>query len=88
MSECTRWDLVDGYNWNHCPGGLLREDFSKKPAFEALKDLLHNQWKTRVTLTSDHEGKVKWNGFFGTYTVNGKHLDFTSGVPSNVLVVR
>ena len=86
-SECSWWDLVDGYNWNHCKGGLLRDDFSKKPAFDALKDLLHNQWKTNVKLTTDSNGNVQWNGFYGTYEVGDVSINFNSNQQENILVM-
>lgn len=37
------WDLVDG-GWLKAPAGLLREDLSRKPAFERLNKLIKGEW--------------------------------------------
>lgn len=66
------WNTVDGTavagedKWN---GGLLNRDFSPKPAFTVLDNLINTEWKTALT-TSITDGKpITFRGFYGDYTV-------------------
>jgi len=43
-----------------------------KPAFHAMNTLINNEWKTRLTLKADANGKVAFRGFKGTYRVSWK----------------
>ncbi|MBR2466409.1 MAG: endo-1,4-beta-xylanase [Clostridia bacterium] len=74
------WNLVDGYaafaplgdmtaGENYYRGGLIDFNMKKKPAYEALKKLIHEEWTTEQTLTADDGGRVKFKGFFGEYDV-------------------
>lgn len=48
---------------------MLRADMSPKPVYEQLKQLIHEEWKTRVSTTTDAEGQFSFRGFFGEYRV-------------------
>lgn len=91
LKECTYWDLLDSYTWNEVEGGLLRSDFSRKPAFERLKDLIHREWSTEATLTSGADGCCSFEGFDGEYQVaiNGKTVKLHLGQaePEKVLCI-
>src|SRR5207237_9921130 len=50
-------------------GGLLRRDFSPKPAYRVLHKLIHMYWHTRATGLSDGDGCFRFRGFWGTYRV-------------------
>jgi GH35 family endo-1,4-beta-xylanase len=64
----TWWDLGD--QGSFIPGGgMLREDLSPKPVYEQLKRLIHEEWKTRASGTTDGEGRFSFRGFLGTYKV-------------------
>lgn len=39
------------------------------PTFDRVRDLLHREWKTHVTLTTDHDGVVRLRAFYGDYTL-------------------
>lgn len=69
VCECTYWDLLDQYTWNEVKGGLVREDFTPKPAYYALQDLIHNQWTTRECVTTAEEGICEFVGFDGEYEI-------------------
>lgn len=74
----TWWDLGD--QGSFIPGGgMLREDLSPKLVYEQLKRLIHEEWKTRVSGTTDGEGRFSLRGFFGTYnvvvTISGKTIE-------------
>ena len=74
----TWWDLGD--QGSFIPGGgMLREDLSPKLVYEQLKRLIHEEWKTRVSGTTDGKGRFSLRGFFGTYnvvvTISGKTIE-------------
>ena len=61
-------DLCDQGSWL-TGGGMLRADMSSKPVYEQLKQLIHEEWKTRVSATTDADGRFSFRGFFGDYCV-------------------
>lgn len=74
------WNLVDGYaafaplgdmtaGENYYHGGLLDFSMKRKPAYETIRRLVHDEWTTDETLTSDERGRVKFKGFFGEYDI-------------------
>lgn len=63
------WDLTDKHAWMGAPGGLLRKDFSPKPAYYVIRDLIKKGWTTNVRATTDANGQAIMRGFFGEYTV-------------------
>jgi GH35 family endo-1,4-beta-xylanase len=64
----TWWDLGD--QGSFIPGGgMLRRDLSPKPVYEQLKRLIHEEWKTKASGTTDGEGRFSVRGFWGTYKV-------------------
>ncbi len=68
MRGITWWDLCDQGSWL-TGGGMLRADMSSKPVYEQLKQLIHEEWKTRVSATTDADGQFSFQGFFGDYRV-------------------
>jgi len=68
--NCSITESASGKGWGEDAyrGGLFRNDFSKKPAFERLEDLIHHQWHTDLTLDTadDH---VWFKAFYGDYEV-------------------
>lgn len=86
MEQIIYWNLVDGYaafaplgdmtaGENYYHGGLIRFDFTLKPAYHRIKNLIHNVWHTELDLTADEKGAAAFRGFYGAYdvqiTVNG-----------------
>ncbi len=62
------WGLSDRQIW--LPGGgLLREDYEPKPVYARLKDLIHRQWQTKLTVKTDEKGQVAFRGFYGAYDI-------------------
>lgn len=72
VEAITWWDLSDQGAWQHAPAGLIREDMSPKPAYEALKKLVKEDWWTRTTTTVGPEGRVLFRGFLGDYGLHVK----------------
>jgi GH35 family endo-1,4-beta-xylanase len=64
----TWWDLCDNGAWLK-GGGLLRADLSPKPAYEALRKLIREEWHTRAGGLTDAAGRFAFTGFFGAYKV-------------------
>ncbi|MCY7351286.1 MAG: hypothetical protein LH606_11555 [Cytophagaceae bacterium] len=69
------WNVADGTavagedKWN---GGLVNKDFSPKPSYTALNDLINRDWKTNLTLTQKEAAPVQFRGFYGEYLVRVK----------------
>lgn len=68
VTAFTNWSIVDG-QWLKAPAGLLREDGSRKPAFDALRQRIRGDWHTRVTLHTNDAGECVLEGFRGAYRV-------------------
>ncbi len=66
VEAITTWDFIDGC-WLKAPSGFLRADGSEKPAYFALKQLIHGDWETHETLSTDSEGRIAFTGFKGDY---------------------
>ena len=65
------WNLPDG---GAAPGedtvfsGLVHEDMSPKPAYLALENLLHQEWRTEAAGLTNSEGCFRFRGFHGNYS--------------------
>ncbi|MBQ3126381.1 MAG: endo-1,4-beta-xylanase [Clostridia bacterium] len=78
--RASQGDMTRGENrWY---GGLLRFDMTEKPAYAALKKLIHEEWHTSLRVPVIR-GKASFRGFYGDYRItahaNGKAVshDFT-----------
>ncbi len=67
VEAITWWDLSDRYAWMAAPAGLLRVDFTPKPAYDVVRDLVRKKWTTNVTGSLDSQGSIRMRGFFGSY---------------------
>ncbi|GAB2565194.1 endo-1,4-beta-xylanase [Spirosoma areae] len=69
------WNVADGTavagedKWN---GGLVNGDFSPKPSYTVLNELINNEWKTKLTLQPKDTAPVQFRGFYGDYIVRVK----------------
>lgn len=72
VTAITWWDFSDRNAWQGAPAGLVREDLTPKPAYTALKELVKNQWWTRLTQTADADGRVTFRGFLGDYRASAR----------------
>ncbi len=66
VAAFTNWDVADG-GWLGAPSGILRADGGRKPAYEALKQRVTKDWRTRTTLRTDENGVCALEGFKGEY---------------------
>ena len=66
------WDLSDLMAWRDAPAGLLRKNMQPKPAFNAIRHLILNEWNTNLTLKTDKNAKIEFSGFYGEYNIKIK----------------
>lgn len=66
------WDFADTGAWL-AGGGMLRSNFTTKPVYDRLKQLIKNEWRTNVSGTSNAQGRYLADAFHGTYTVRVTH---------------
>jgi GH35 family endo-1,4-beta-xylanase len=79
IEAITYWELRDG-GWLNAPSGLIRKDLSNKPAYDALMDLVKNQWWLSPTkMVTDDQGKIRMNEYVGDYSISwmGKQASFS-----------
>ncbi|AHF90707.1 glycoside hydrolase family 10 [Opitutaceae bacterium TAV5] len=70
------WNLADGVAHGResaLRAGLLREDLSPKPAYDALRQLIREEWTTCFTTLSDADGICEFSGFHGDYEITVEH---------------
>jgi len=67
VAAITWWDFSDFHAWKNAPAGLLRQDMTPKPAYEALKKLIKGKWWTRTQVQSGADGTARFRGFLGDY---------------------
>ncbi len=91
MEAILYWNLVDGYaafaepnnmsqGENVYYGGLLRSDMSEKPAYKALRKLIHEEWNTSETVCT-RGGVIPFRGFYGDYEIEVCRNDRKSILP-------
>ena len=75
MESIVYWNMVEGYldpvldmtqGENYYYGGFVRNDFSLKPAYETLYNLIHKQWHTKESVTGN---ELDFRGFYGNYDI-------------------
>jgi len=67
VEAITWWNLTDAHAWMQAPSGLLAKDMSPKPAYNVLKKLIKEDWRTETSLTTDAKGRATFRGFYGRY---------------------
>ncbi len=96
VTAITWWDFSDRGAWKGAPAGLIGKDMQPKPAYRVLKDLVKNQWWTKVKQTTDVDGQVAFRGFLGDYKVKGElkngkvihsPLSISAGAPNSLEIV-
>jgi endo-1,4-beta-xylanase len=67
-----QWGFWQSEHWKP-DAAMFRPDWSEKPNFAVWKDLVLNQWKTKLVLTTDVDGTAQGRGHLGTYQVTVTH---------------
>ena len=68
VQAITTWDYKDGA-WLKAPSGYLREDNSRKPSYDMLKNLVKHEWWTDTTVMTDENGWMEVEAFKGDYQI-------------------
>lgn len=78
VKAITGWDFADGA-WLKAPSGIVRVDNSIKPVYNELKNMIHNEWSTEITVHTDENGYAEIEGFKGEYKaqINDMSGEFT-----------
>jgi GH35 family endo-1,4-beta-xylanase len=76
VQAITTWDYKDGA-WLGAPSGFVRKDNSRKPSYEVLKKLTHEEWWTDTEAVTNDDGVATVEAFKGEYkiVVDGKEYD-------------
>jgi endo-1,4-beta-xylanase len=70
VESLTYWGLTDHGAWLGAPSGLIRRDSTRKPAYDALHDLIRGEWWLPETrMTTDADGALTIRGFAGQYRI-------------------
>lgn len=86
MEAIVYWNLVDGFaafaplgdmtaGENYYHGGMIRYDFTTKPVYNMLYDLIHKEWHTEAETESNEYGVATFKGFYGEYDVEITYPD-------------
>lgn len=68
----TYWGMTDHGSWLGAPSGIVRADGSRKPAFNALRSLIRDDWwYPGENLVTDEAGLLYIEGFTGDYLLEG-----------------
>jgi endo-1,4-beta-xylanase len=73
------WDFSDHGAWVPS-GGLVDANLNPKPAYNALKRLITQEWHTSTNGQTYTGGGFYFNGYFGRYTVTVSHEGHTKEV--------
>ncbi|CAI9414128.1 hypothetical protein HIDPHFAB_02192 [Nocardioides sp. T2.26MG-1] len=64
------WGITDRGAWLGAPAGLVRPDGTPKPAYDALRRLVKEEWwLSPTTMRTDHEGRLQVEGWPGDYAL-------------------
>ena len=73
VESITYWGLCDRDTWLGAPAGLLREDGSRKPSYDVLQTLIHDEWWAAPrSVDAGAGGEVLVSGWGGRYRIDGR----------------
>ncbi|HNT35264.1 MAG TPA: endo-1,4-beta-xylanase, partial [bacterium] len=75
-----QWGFWEGAHWKP-KAALYRKDFSPKPAAEAYRNLVFNEWWSDCKATADSGGKCTVRVFYGHYTIETDGKTFSVDFP-------
>jgi GH35 family endo-1,4-beta-xylanase len=70
VASINWWGLSDRYIWDERPnGGLIDENYRPKLVYNRLKQLIKEEWMTRIEETTSKDGSISFRGFHGEYKI-------------------
>lgn len=82
VESLTYWGIAEEGAWLGAPAGLIRLDGSPKPAYDALRALVKDEWwMSPRELVADADGVVELDGMAGSYTVTADQRRATVELP-------
>lgn len=73
VNSINWWGLSDRYIWMERPkGGLIDEDYRPKPVYTKLRQLIKEEWMTKISGRTGEDGSMKFRGFHGNYKITLK----------------
>lgn len=78
VEAVTWWTFTDG-GWLKAPAGFLTIDGRVKPVYDELHKLIKDEWTTKLSASTDGDGRLEVTGFKGDYTAEfeGGSMNFT-----------
>ena len=79
IEAITYWSFSDG-GWLNAPAGLVTREGNPKPSYDALYNLIKNEWMTpKHHVITDANGYAEISGFKGKYIAeyNGGSMEFS-----------
>ena len=67
--EALSWFDFTDHRWLGAPGGCVTDDLRRKPVYDALYRLIHEDWHDDLSGHSDEAGRFSGRLFFGTYEI-------------------
>lgn len=68
VESINHWDMGPGVR-SRTYNAMLNEDFSPKPAYAALQDLIQRRFGTVIDGRSNEDGEYQFRGFHGRYEI-------------------
>ncbi len=73
VASINWWGLSDRYIWSERPGGgLIDENYRPKPAYTKIRQLIKEEWMTKITARTTEDGSIDFRGFYGDYKITLK----------------
>jgi GH35 family endo-1,4-beta-xylanase len=72
----TLWGFWEGAHWAP-DAAFWTRDWQLRPVGKAWLNLVHRDWKTEATLTTDQDGRVGLRGYLGDYEITVKKGDLS-----------
>jgi len=73
----TWWNAVDGGAAEGEPSfsGILDENLNQKPVYDVLKNLIFNEWHTKLQAKISNDNSIQFRGFKGKYRISWRAKD-------------
>ena len=88
VDRITYWNLVDGMGIKseRMSSGWFNRDMTPKKVARVMEELIKREWRTRLTVTADRDGRIAFRGFKGRYLLRWK--DASGAVRTREMAVR